>query len=652
MKLAQLFVKEAMDLNLQTTDKATTLRHLAERFAQAGGVSDVDSYIEKLSAREAQSTTGVGDEIAIPHAQDATIKEAAIVFARAKAGVEWASFDGQAAKLIFMIAAPEGGGEHLQALAKLSSILMNPEAKTALLEAETAEAVVAVIAGYEADKEAAELAEANKEAAAQVEPHSDEIYILAVTACPTGIAHTYMAEEKLNQAAKKAGYAIKVETNGQTGVGNRLTKADIERATAIIVAADKQVEMARFNGKPVIVTKVADGINKATELVERAAAKEANIYHANQADYAATDDSDEKESLGRQFYKHMMNGVSHMLPFVVAGGILIAFSFFWGINSANPADPTYNEVAHVLKTLGDLSFAMMLPVLAGFIGQSIADRPGLVIGFMGGVFANPGVLSSFNDAGIFADTIASGFLGALVAGFLAGGIVWVLRKALSWLPKSLEGMKPIFLYPVLGVLIMGLLMFFVINAPMGAVMIGLQNLLNSVPRELSLVLGFLAAAMMSIDMGGPLNKAAYVTGTALVTAADGAGSDVMAAVMIGGMVPPLAIAISASLNKNLWAPEQRNSALVNYVMGAAFITEGAIPFAAVNPLKVIPSLAIGSGVAGALSMLFGSVSYVPHGGLFAVLAGGVTNPVMYIISWIAGGFVGAILLNILLKNNK
>lgn len=666
MKLAQLFVKAAMDLNLQTEDKASTLRYLAERFAQAGGVSDVDSYVEKLSAREAQSTTGVGDEIAIPHAQDVTIKEAAIVFARSQTGVEWASFDGQPAKLIFMIAAPEGGGEHLQALAKLSSILMKPEAKAALLEAETAEAVVDVIAHYEAEKEAAELAQANEEVAnsatttsqlnaeaVSTSPETDEVYILAVTACPTGIAHTYMAEEKLNQAAKKAGYAIKVETNGQTGVGNRLTKADINRATAIIVAADKQVEMARFDGKPVIVTKVADGINKATELVERAAAQDAKIYRANQADMAAgaNDESDEKESLGRQFYKHMMNGVSHMLPFVVAGGILIAFSFFWGINSANPADPTYNEVAHVLKTLGDLSFAMMLPVLAGFIGQSIADRPGLVIGFMGGVFANPGVLSGFNDAGIFADTIASGFLGALIAGFLAGGIVWVLRRALSWLPKSLEGMKPIFLFPVLGVLTMGLLMFFVINAPMGAIMVGLQNLLNSVPRELSLVLGFLVAAMMSIDMGGPLNKAAYVTGTALVTAADGAGSDVMAAVMIGGMVPPLAIAISATLNKTLWAPEQRDSALVNYVMGAAFITEGAIPFAAVNPLKVIPSLAIGSGVAGALSMLFGSVSYVPHGGLFAVIAGGVTNPIMYIVSWLVGGFVGAILLNVLLKKD-
>lgn len=648
MKLSQLFVKEAMNLSLETTDKSSTLRYLAERYAQAGGVSDVDSYVAKLEAREGQSTTGVGEEIAIPHAQDASIQQAAIVFARSAEGVEWESFDGLPAKLIFMIAAPEGGGEHLQALASLSSILMNPEAKEALMNAQTPDEVVNVIAQFEADKEE----EKSQQAAAAVEEEiqsSSDAYILAVTACPTGIAHTYMAEEKLNQAAKKAGYEIKVETNGQTGVGNRLTKADIDRATAIIVAADKQVEMARFDGKPVIITKVADGINKAEELVERAAKADANIYRSSQEDRTTSSESDENESLGRQFYKHLMNGVSHMLPFVVAGGILIALSFFWGINSSNPEDPSYSQVAHVLNTIGGLSFGMMLPVLAGFIGQSIADRPGLVIGFMGGVFANPSVLSGFSGSGVFENAESSGFLGALVAGFLAGGIVWCLRKGLSWLPKSLEGMKPIFLYPVLGVLSIGLLMFFVINAPMGAVMNGLQNFLTSIPSELSIVLGFVVAAMMSIDMGGPINKAAYVTGTALVTASNGAGSDVMAAVMVGGMVPPLAIAISATINKNLWAPEQRNSALVNYVMGAAFITEGAIPFAASNPLRVIPSLAIGSGVAGALSMLFGSVSYVPHGGIFAVLAGGVTNPLMYAVAWLVGGIVGALLLSVLVK---
>ncbi len=652
MKLAQLFIKEAMDLSLSTDSKESTLRYLAERFAQTGGVSDVDAYVAKLQAREAQSTTGVGDQIAIPHAQDASITEPAIVFGRSDTGIEWESFDDQPAKLIFMIAAPEGGGQHLQALAKLAGILTHPEAKDALLTAQTPDEVVKVIDHYEAVKEAEEAGEGHVKETTVKQPvlENGKPYLLAVTACPTGIAHTYMAEEKLNQAAAKAGVEIKVETNGQTGVGNPITRADIERATAIIVTADKQVEMGRFDGKPVIITKVSDGINKADELVARALKGEAPIYRASRGDQTGVPEvAEENESLGRKFYKHMMNGVSHMLPFVVAGGILIALSFFWGINSSDPSDPSYNVIAHTLNTIGGLSFAMMLPILAGFIGQSLADRPGLVIGLMGGVFANPSVLSSFSGSGVFENAEASGFLGALVAGFLAGGIVWCLRKGFSWLPKALEGMKPIFIYPVLGVLTIGLLMLYVINAPMGAVMNGLTNLLTSIPSELSVVLGFAAAAMMSIDMGGPINKAAYVTGTALVASSSGAGSDVMAAVMVGGMVPPLAIALSATINKKLWAPEQRNSALVNYVMGAAFITEGAIPFAATDPLRVIPSLAIGSGVAGALSMFFGCVSYVPHGGLFAALAGGVTNPAMYVVAWLVGGIVGALLLNVLVK---
>lgn len=644
MKLTDLFVKEAMDLNLTTQTKSDTLQHLAERFADIGGVSDVASYVEKLEAREAQSTTGVGDEIAIPHAQDQTIQQAAIIFGRSDKGIEWEAFDGQPVKLIFMIAAPEGGGEHLAALAELSKVLLKPEAKAGLLSAETPEAVIDVFEQF-AEKQSETLEN-------QVDVENDAPYILAVTACPTGIAHTYMAEEKLTQAAAKAGYPIKVETNGQTGVGNRLTAEDINKATAIIVAADKQVEMARFDGKPVIVTKVADGINKADELIKRAANQNAPIYHATR-DAEVESSTNENESLGRVFYKHLMNGVSHMLPFVVAGGILTAISFFWGINAANPADPSYHPVAQVLNTIGGLSFSMMLPVLAGFIGHSMADRPGLVIGMMGGVFANPNILSGFNDGiGVFEGAVSSGFLGALVAGFLSGFIVWLLRKAFAWLPKSLEGMKPIFIYPVLGVLIMGVLMLFVVNAPMGAVMNGLMNFLQSIPSEWNILLGFVAGAMMSIDMGGPINKAGYVTGTALVTASAGAGSNVMAAVMVGGMVPPLAIALSATFNKKLWSKDQYNSALVNYVMGAAFITEGAIPFAASNPLKVIPSLAIGAGVAGGLSMFFNCVSYVPHGGVFAVIAGGVTNPLLYLLAWIIGGIVGAVLLNVLLREKR
>lgn len=636
MKLSELFIQEPMDLNLPAGSKSQTIRHLAERFEACGGVTDINEFIKALEAREAQSTTGVGDEIAIPHAQHTSIQEPAIIFGRSETGIEWESMDGQPAKLIFMIAAPEGaGGAHLEALAKLSSVLMKVEAKEALLNATSTQEVVEVFQSYEEESIA--------ETSTMSEPaQEDRPYIVAVTACPTGIAHTFMAEEKLKQTASDMGIDIKVETNGQVGVNNRLTHDDIERAAGVIVAADKQVPMARFAGKPTLIRPVADGINKASELVELAATGKAPIYHS---DMAGVDEEEESGngSLGSQFYRHLMNGVSHMLPFVVAGGILIALSFMWGINSSDVTDPSYNPIAEVLMSLGNMAFAMMLPILAGFIGQSIADRPGLVIGFMGGIFANPEILSSFNsEAGVFADAVPSGFLGALVAGFLGGGIVWLLNKLFAWLPKSLDGMKPIFIYPVLGTLLIGLIMLFVVNAPMGAVMNGLVNFINNIPSEFKILIGFAVGAMMSIDMGGPINKAAYVTGTALVTASGGAGSDVMASVMVGGMVPPLAIALAATIRPRLWPEAQRNSALVNYVMGAAFITEGAIPFAASNPVRVIPPLAIGAGVSGALSMLFGSVSLVPHGGVFAVLAGGITNPLLFMVAWLIGGLVGAI----------
>ena len=643
MKLSELFVKDAMILNLETVSKSETLQQLAQRFAQVGGVSDVVGYVHRLESREAQSTTGVGDEIAIPHAQHASIKQAAIIFGRSEKGIDWEALDGQPAKLVFMIAAPEGeGGEHLKALASLSSVLLKPEAKTALLAAKNVEEVVTVFEQYE-DKKEAETMQVTS---------ADDAYILAVTACPTGIAHTFMAEEKLKQAGQAAGVAIKVETNGQAGINNKLTQEDIKRATAIIVAADKKVELSRFDGKPTIITRVADGINKADELVARAIKADAPIYRASTSTQTQVEEQ-ASESLGRQFYKHLMNGVSHMLPFVVAGGILIAFSFFWGINSFDPTHPTYSPYAEFLLRVGKLAFAMMLPILSGFIGQSIADRPGLVIGLMGGIFANPGVLSDFTTGGVFPEGyVSSGFLGALVAGFLSGGIVWFLRKAFAWLPKSLEGLKPIFLFPVFGVLIMALLMLFVINGPMGAVMTWLQTSVKSIPSTMGLVLGFVVGAMMSIDMGGPINKAAYVTGTALVADSAGAGSNVMAAVMVGGMVPPLAIALAATFNKRLFTEAERNSALVNYVMGAAFITEGAIPFAAARPLQVIPPLALGAGIAGALSMVLGIVSYVPHGGFFAVLAGGLSNPWLYLVIWLVGGAVGALGLNFTLTRKK
>lgn len=652
MKLSNLFKVENMDLSLQTANSDETLVHLADLFAQNGGVSDTKAYVEKLLEREGQSTTGVGDEIAIPHAQHPSITEPAIIFGRHEAGVDWASFDQKDAKLIFMIAAPEGGGgEHLQALAQLSKVLMKPGMKDQLLNAKTPADVLTIIEAEEEPQEETATAPAASSETTATDSVEDDIFIVAVTACPTGIAHTYMAEEKIRRAAQERGYRVKVETNGQGGIENRLTKADIEAATAVIIAADKQVEMPRFDGKKLINVPVAAGVNKADELVERAASGDASVYRAKKGQTAQDDEPSENESLGRQAYKHLMNGVSHMLPFVVAGGILIALSFFWGINSADPTSTDYNEIAQALKTIGDLSFAMMLPVLAGFIGHSIADRTGLVIGFMGGVFADPTKFGALPASGIFENSVPSGFLGALVAGFLTGLIVWLLEKAFQWLPKSLNGMKSIFLYPVFGVLIMGVLMLFVINGPMGAVMNGLITLIDSIPESMTILLGFVVAAMMSIDMGGPINKAAYVTGTALVTASNGAGSNVMAAVMIGGMVPPLAIALAATIQSKLWSEQERSGAYVNYAMGAAFITEGAIPFAAKEPLTVIPPLAIGAGVSGALSMFFGSISYVPHGGIFAVIAGGVTNPWLYLLAWIIGGVVSALLLNIFKKRS-
>lgn len=650
MTLSELFNVDIMELDSQVTTKHEALELVAQSLKDAGRLEDKESYLNALKKREEQSTTGVGDEVAIPHAQHESITKPVIVFLRSKSGIEWESFDNKPAKLIFAIAAPAGGSnEHLDALAKLSGVLMNESAKSDLMNATSPKDVIAIFERYEEASEQDDADQLDQQGDEQVEGNP---YILAVTACPTGIAHTFMAEEKLKQAAKAAGYDIKVETNGQNGVNNRLTAKDIERATAIIVAADKQVEMARFDGKPLINRKVADGINKASELIDQAAKADAPIYHANRESAQAVDYSEEKESLGRQFYKHLMNGVSHMLPFVVAGGILIALSFSWGIYAADISDPSYNEIAHILSLIGGMSFAMMLPMLSGFIGHSMADRPGLVVGFMGGLFANPTVLSNFSQEGVFEAIEPSGFLGALVAGFLSGGIIWSLRKLFSWMPKSLEGMKPIFIFPVLGVLIIGVLMLFVVNAPMAWVMNAIMTFIDNIPREYSIILGFVVAAMMSIDMGGPINKAAYVTGTALIASSNGSGSNVMAAVMIGGMVPPLAIALSATINKTLWNEQERNSAYVNYVMGAAFITEGAIPFAASNPVRVIPPLAIGSGIAGALSMFFGSVSHVPHGGIFAIMAGGVTNPVMYCLAWLIGGLIGALLLNISLRHAK
>ena len=635
MNLTQLIQFDLIQFVFTAKDKNDALNKLTDMLVEEGIIGNKDEFYKALLGREELSTTGVGDGIAIPHAKASCFEKAMIIYAKSDEGVEWESFDSQPAKHIFMICAPANGAdEHLKALATLSTALMNPEVKGKLDNAATKEEVKTIFEDFVKSTE--EVKEKPKEESGS----EDKKYIIAVTACPTGIAHTFMAAEKIKEAAKEMGLDVKVETNGQIGVENKLTKDDIERAVGIIVAADKKVEIARFDGHPTLFTKVADGINKPKELIQTVLDGNAAIYH--HSGEKGSSESTEGESVGRKIYKYLMEGVSNMLPFVVAGGILIALSFFWGINAFNPEDPSYNKFAELLFVLGKLAFSMMLPILAGFIGRSIADRPGFIVGMVGGILADPSILGLKSAAWL--NYTPSGFLGALVAGFLAGGIIIALRYIFSWIPRSLDGIKPIFLFPVLGSFIMGVLMLFVVNAPMAFIMTSFKNFIEALSGGEKVILGFVVGSMMAIDMGGPINKAAYVTATALVTTSGTAGSDVMAASMVGGMIPPLAIALSATIYKNLWPETQRGSALVNYVMGFAFITEGAIPFAASNPIRVIPPLFLSSGVAGALSMIFDCRSRAPHGGMFAVLVGAVTNPVMYLLALVIGTVMGAFLL--------
>ena len=635
MNLTQLIQFDLIQFGFTAKDKKDALNKLTDMLVEEGIIGNKDEFYKALLGREELSTTGVGDGIAIPHAKASCFEKAMIIYAKSDEGVEWESFDSQPAKHIFMICAPANGAdEHLKALATLSTALMNPEVKGKLDNATTKEEVKTIFEDFVKSTEKV------KEEPKEESGSEDKKYIIAVTACPTGIAHTFMAAEKIKEAAKEMGLDVKVETNGQIGVENKLTKDDIERAVGIIVAADKKVEIARFDGHPTLFTKVADGINKPKELIQTVLDGNAAIYH--HSGEKSSSESTEGESVGRKIYKYLMEGVSNMLPFVVAGGILIALSFFWGINAFNPEDPSYNKFAELLFVLGKLAFSMMLPILAGFIGRSIADRPGFIVGMVGGILADPSILGLKSAAWL--NYTPSGFLGALVAGFLAGGIIIALRYIFSWIPRSLDGIKPIFLFPVLGSFIMGVLMLFVVNAPMAFIMTSFKSFIEALSGGEKVILGFVVGSMMAIDMGGPINKAAYVTATALVTTSGTAGSDVMAASMVGGMIPPLAIALSPTIYKNLWPETQRGSALVNYVMGFAFITEGAIPFAASNPIRVIPPLFLSSGVAGALSMIFDCRSRAPHGGMFAVLVGAVTNPVMYLLALVIGTVMGAFLL--------
>ncbi|MGL4336620.1 MAG: PTS fructose transporter subunit IIABC [Turicibacter sp.] len=627
MRIIDLLNKQSISLTLAATNKAMAIDELVDLVDASGNLSDKQAYKKGIIAREEQSTTGIGEGIAIPHAKVSAVKKACLAAGVSKSGIDYESFDGSLAHLFFMIAAPEGANNtHLEVLSRLSTILMDESFRASLINAKSVDEFLSLINAKELEKFPEE------EQQVEVAPQTNSKFprVLAVTACPTGIAHTFMAAESLNKKGSELGISIKVETNGSAGAKNVLTKEEIENADAIIVAADKKVEMARFNGKKVIVTKVADGIHKAEELINRAANGDAPVYHSNES---AAEDDVMNESFGRQIYKHLMNGVSNMLPFVVAGGILIAIAFLVDDYSIDPANfGTNTPLAAFFKSIGGHAFDFMLPVLAGFIAFSIADRPAFVVGMVGGLLASLG---------------GAGFLGALLAGFVAGYLVIGLRKVFSFLPDSLEGIKPVLLYPLFGTLLIGIIMTFLLNPPVAAVNNAMVSFLQSMGTSSRVLLGIVVAAMMAIDMGGPINKAAYVFGVASL---ESGNFEIMAAVMAGGMVPPLSIALATTFFKGLFTKEQRDSGKVNYVMGLSFITEGAIPFAAADPLRVIPACVVGSGLAGALSMIFNCTLRAPHGGLFVVPV--VGNALMYVVAIVAGSVVGALILGALLKRKS
>ena len=636
MRITDLLKSESIALGQKPADKQSAIRQLADLMAASGNLSDKEQYLKDVFAREASGTTGLGDGIATPHAKSTGVKEAGLAAMTVPAGMDFESMDGKPARLFFMIAAPDSANDaHIQILQQLAMMIMDPDFKEALIAAKTKEEFLHLIDLKEDGKFEAPKAEdaAAEGEAVDAAPASDHIQILAVTACPTGIAHTFMAAESLEQHAKKRGISIKVETNGSGGAKNILTDAEIAAADGIIVAADKNVAMARFNGKKVVITKVADGINKADELIDRALKGDAPVYHASGSDTEESAADVQGESLGRQIYKHLMNGVSHMLPFVVGGGILIALAFLFDDYSIDPKNFGSNTpLAKFFKDIGGASFGFMLPVLAGFISMSIADRPGLAVGFVGGALAG---------------TTGSGFLGALIAGFLGGYIVNFLKKASKCLPESLEGIKPMLIYPFFGILIMGFISLFIIAPPVSAINGWMVDTLKNMDPSARIFMGMIVAGMMAVDMGGPINKAAYVTGTGLLASGE---FHVMAAVMAGGMVPPLAIALCTTFFKNRFTESERKAGVTNYVMGLSFITEGAIPFAAADPLRVIPSCVVGSAVTGALTMAFDCTLRAPHGGIFVVPT--IGNPLMYLVSILVGAVVGCVILSILKKPLK
>ena len=652
MKITDLLKPQSILLNAAPTDKADAIYTLGDLMDKGGNLSDKAEYLKAVFAREESGSTGLGDGIATPHAKSAGVKEAGLAAMVVPNGVDFDALDGQPSRLFFMIAAPEGAADtHVEVLSKLATMVIDPDFKNALIQAATVDRFLELITAKEegnfdpsvegyiktADEKApsitdaieAKATEAIEKVVPKVSVDNPHYEVLAVTGCPTGIAHTYMAAESLERKAKEMGISLKVEKNGASGIKDALTAEEIEHAKCIIVASDRQVEMARFDGKPMIQTKVANGINKAEELLREAMSNTAPIYHMSQADKDnAASTMDASDSFGRQIYKHLMNGVSHMLPFVIGGGILIALAFLF--DTFNPTNPSGfgsgTPLSAFLMKIGGASFGFMLPVLAGYIAMSIADRPGLVAGFVGGLLANQG---------------GSGFLGALIAGFAAVYLVLLVKKLVSGLPQSLEGTKPVLFYPVLGVLFIGIAITFIINPPVSALNEWLMNSLQTMGTTSRVLLGLIFGAMMSVDMGGPVNKAAYVIGTgALATGEYG----IMAAVMAGGMVPPLAIALCTTFFPNRFTEAERKSGITNYIMGLSFITEGAIPFAAADPIRVLPSCIIGAGTAGALSMFFECTLRAPHGGIFVVPT--IGNPLMYLASIAIGSIIACIILAI------
>lgn len=636
MTIRDLLAAESINLNGTPAGKTEALNQCIDLMAKSGKIADVEKYRKGVFAREEEGTTGIGMGIAIPHCKSDAVTKAGLAAMVVKDGVDFESLDGTPAKIIFLIAAPNTEDNvHLQVLSKLSVMLMDEQFTNSLINAGSVDEFLNIIDSAEKAKDEKEAA---KEAKEPVEVKKDDVFIVAVTACPTGIAHTYMAAEAIEKKAKELGYQVKVETRGSAGAKNVLTDDEIAKATGVIVACDTNVPTDRFDGKKVIECQVSDGINKTEELVKRIAAGDAPVFKASGKKEASHSSIGGKESIGHQIYKHLMNGVSHMLPFVVGGGILIAIAFLIDgfsvdLNSL-PADQranfgTITQGAALFKGIGGTAFGFMLPILAGFIAMSIADRTGLAVGFVGGSIAANGT---------------SGFLGALVAGFVAGYIVNLLKKIFSKLPESLDGVKPVLLYPLLGIFLIGVIMQFVVEPPIGALNTAINNGLNGLNGASAVVLGVLLGGMMAIDMGGPVNKAAYVFGTASIAAGN---YNIMAAVMIGGMVPPLAIALATIFFKNKFTAEERKAGPTNFIMGLSFITEGAIPFAASDPLHVLPACAVGSAVAGGLSMAFGCTLMAPHGGIFVVPT--IGNPLMYLVALVIGAFIACGLLGLLKK---